>query len=243
VTDLRVMTYNVRSLRDDVDAVAAVVRESAPDVLLVQEAPRFLRWRSKRAALARRCGLVVGTADRPGGLCVMTALRVEIMSTSFALLPKTPQRHQRAVVSAVVRLGGIEWRVVSTHLSTDPAERVRHLPAIWSAVADDSAEPLVIGADVNEDPIGPVFGELAATLQDCFDVAGVGNGLTSPAISPRRRLDAIFADRAVTVVSCEAVSTPSVETASDHRPVLAVLRPPNGPREDAPEDAREVTSG
>jgi endonuclease/exonuclease/phosphatase family metal-dependent hydrolase len=223
VTELRVMTYNVRSLRDDVEAVAAVVRESAPDVLLVQEAPRFLRWRSKRAALARRCGLVVGTADRPGGLCVMTALRVDVVSTSFALLPKTPQHHQRAVASAVIRLGGTMWRVVSTHLSTDPEERVRHLPAIWSALPADSDAPLVIGADVNEGPTGPVFGELAGKLQDCFAVAGEGDGLTSTAVNPRRRLDAIFADRSLEVVSCEAVSTQGVETASDHRPVLAVL--------------------
>jgi endonuclease/exonuclease/phosphatase family metal-dependent hydrolase len=68
-----------------------------------------------------------------------------------------------------------------------------------------------------------VFAELAGQLQDCFAIAGVGEGLTSPAVSPRRRLDAIFADRSVQVVSCEAVSTQGVETASDHRPVLAVL--------------------
>jgi endonuclease/exonuclease/phosphatase family metal-dependent hydrolase len=153
----------------------------------------------------------------------MTALRVDVVSTSFTLLPKTPRRHQRAVASAVIRLGDTTWRMVSTHLSTDPAERVQHLPAIWSALPADAAEPLVVGADVNEGPNGPVFGELAAKLQDCFAVAGAGEGLTSPAVNPRRRLDAIFADPSVNVVSCEAVSTPGVETASDHRPVLAVL--------------------
>jgi endonuclease/exonuclease/phosphatase family metal-dependent hydrolase len=123
----------------------------------------------------------------------------------------------------VIRIGDATWRVVSTHLSTDPEERVRHLPAIWSALPADSTEPLVIGADVNEGPNGPVFGGLAATLQDCFAVAGVGDGLTSPAVDPRRRLDAIFAAPSLTVVSCEAVSVPAVTTASDHRPVLAVL--------------------
>jgi endonuclease/exonuclease/phosphatase family metal-dependent hydrolase len=121
------------------------------------------------------------------------------------------------------------WRVVSTHLSTDPAERVRHLPAIWAALPSGAPEPLVVGSDVNEGPNGPVFEELAGRLQDCFAVAGAGDGLTSPAVSPRRRLDAIFADRSVQVVSCEAVSAPGVEAASDHRPVLAVLRHPNAP--------------
>jgi len=224
--ELRVMTFNVRSLRDDVEALAMAVRECAPDVLLVQEAPRFLRWRSKRAALARRCGLVVATADRPGGLCVMTNLRVDVVGTSFALLPKTSRRHQRVIVGATVSFGGVPWRVVTVHFSTDRDERRRHLPAIWSALSVDSSAPLIVGGDLNEPPAGPVFSELAGKLQDCFAVAGssVGGGLTSPAATPALRLDAILADPALTVVSCEAVSVTGVTTASDHRPVLAVLR-------------------
>jgi endonuclease/exonuclease/phosphatase family metal-dependent hydrolase len=219
------MTYNVRSLRDDVDSLSAVVQRHDPDVLLVQEAPRFLRWRSKRAALARRCGLVVATADRPGGLCVMTHLRVDLDSTSFVLLPKTPRRHQRAVVTATVTMRGATWRLASVHLSTDPAERQQHLPALLSALdAGEDSTPLVVGGDINEGPDGPVFGQLADRWQDSFAVAGRGDGLTSTAASPRRRLDAIFADRTVTVVSCEAIDTPGVVAASDHRPVLAVLR-------------------
>jgi len=218
------MTYNVRSLRDDIDALASVVRECAPDVVLVQEAPRFLRWRSKRAALARRCGLVVATADRQGGLLVMTALRIDVLSTSFSLLPKESGHHQRGVAQATVRSGGEVWRVASTHLSTYADERRRHLPRLQSILTADSSVPLVVGADINEDPTGPVFGELAATYQDCFAVAGSGAGLTSPSVGPRRRIDAVFADASLKVVSCEVVSTPGVEAASDHRPVLAVLR-------------------
>jgi endonuclease/exonuclease/phosphatase family metal-dependent hydrolase len=220
------MTYNVRSLRDDVDAVASVVRSCAPDVLLVQEAPRFLRWRSKRAALARRCGLVVATADRTGGLCVLTSLRVDIVSTSFTLLPKTSGRHQRVLVAATVKYRGALWRVVSVHFSTDGAERVRHLPAIWSALTADPSVPLIVGGDLNENPTGPVFSELAAKLQDCFAVAGRDGGFTSPAVSPVRRLDAILVDRSLTVVSCEAVDAEGVREASDHRPVLAVVSQP-----------------
>lgn len=229
--ELRVITYNVRSLRDDMAAIAAVVSAHDPDVLLVQEAPRFLRWRSKRAALARRCGLVVATADRPGGLMILTHLRAELRSTSFALLPKTPKRHQRAVVAATVAVRGAVWRVASIHLSTDAAERAAHLPALLTALErpsgampGEAAASLVVGGDVNEGPDGPVFGDLAGRWQDCFAVAGTGDGLTSPAASPQRRLDAVFAQPGVTVVSCEALGDPGVTAASDHRPVLAVLR-------------------
>jgi endonuclease/exonuclease/phosphatase family metal-dependent hydrolase len=223
VPQLRVMSYNVRSLRDDVDAIARVVRRCAPDVLLVQEAPRFLRWRSKRAALARQCGMVVATADRPAGLCVLTSLRVEVKSTRFTLLPKENGRHQRALAAAVVVLGGVAWRVVTTHFSTNPGERQAHLPAIRSALGADAATPLVIGGDFNEEPNGAVFSELTATYQDCFAAAGEGDGSTSPASAPRRRIDAILVDSSVTVVSCAAVDGDGVDVASDHRPVLAVV--------------------
>jgi endonuclease/exonuclease/phosphatase family metal-dependent hydrolase len=222
--ELRVMTYNVRSLRDDVDALASIIRSRAPDVLLVQEAPRFLRWRSKRAAFAREAGLVVGTTDRPGGLCIMTSMRTEISDPGFALLPLGSGKHRRAMAFATVTTGGVTWRVGCTHLSTDAAERQAHLPAIAAAVAAQPDLPLVIGGDLNEDPGGPSYTALSSSLSDCFAAAGTGTGLTSPANGPRRRLDAIFADRAVTVVSCEVVEALDAASASDHLPVLAVLR-------------------
>lgn len=222
--ELRVMTYNVRSLRDDVEAIGAVVRACAPDVLLVQEAPRFLRWRSKRAKLARLCGLVVATTDRSGGLCIMTSLRVDVQATSFSLLPKQSRRHQRAIVGATVTAGGLAWRVMSTHLSVDAAERQWHLPALHAVLSVRSDAPTILGGDLNEDPVGPVFSDLANRLQDSFAVAGTGDGNTAPAASPRRRIDAVLVDPKLTVVSCEVVAVPGVETASDHRPVIATVR-------------------
>jgi endonuclease/exonuclease/phosphatase family metal-dependent hydrolase len=222
--ELRVLTYNVRSLRDDLDALARVVRRCAPDVMLVQEAPRLLRWRSKRAALARRCGLVVATTDRPGGLCILTALRVDLISTSFALLPRTPRHHQRALVGATVACGGAHWRVMSVHMSTDEAERRGHLEAVESALSHPEDEaPLIVGGDINEDPGGPMFSLLSGRLQDAFGLVGSGHGFTSPSMSPRRRLDAIFAESPIEVRSCEVVDGPDVGEASDHLPVLAVL--------------------
>src|SRR5436190_15292314 len=97
---LRLVSYNIRSLRDDPMAVAAVIRALSPDVVCVQEAPRFLRWRSKRAALARHSGLVVATEDRVGGLAILAAFRTDVLDRSFTALTKAPKLHQRALVTA-----------------------------------------------------------------------------------------------------------------------------------------------
>lgn len=225
MAELRLLTYNVRSLRDDVDAVAEVIRSCAPDVVCVQEAPRMLRWRSKRAALARRSGLVVATADRPGGLMLMTSLAVKVMSTRFTLLPKTRDLHQRAVAMAELELGGRRWAIACVHLGVDAEERSRHLQPLYEFV-DENEAPLVVAGDFNNEPDGPIWQSLAGRMQDAYAVAPDGPAETYPARRPRRRIDGVFADRAIDVVACHAVHDKPdlLVAASDHLPVLAVLR-------------------
>ncbi|MDQ1695064.1 MAG: hypothetical protein QOJ03_417 [Frankiaceae bacterium] len=224
MAELRLLSYNVRSLRDDAWAVSDVIRACAPDVVAVQEAPRFLRWRSKRAELARRSALLVATADRPGGLMLMTTLATTVVGTSFTLLPKSPRLHQRAVCTADVELHGARWRVASIHFSLDRDERQRHLPAFRAAVGSDSS-PLVVAGDVNEGPKGAVWQALSEQWQDAYAVAPSGEGDTFSTHNRRKRIDGIFADRRVEVVECRVVDdVEGVTAASDHYPVLAVLR-------------------
>jgi endonuclease/exonuclease/phosphatase family metal-dependent hydrolase len=224
VSELRVLTYNVRALRNDAAAVSEVMAACRPDVVCVQEAPRFLRWRSRRAAMARAAGLVVATANRPAGLVVFVSLRVQVTATSFTLLPKSPRLHQRAVCIADVRVDGATWRVASSHLSLDDAERRRHLPVVWSALGEDTAG-VVLGVDVNEKPDGQVWRELSTRLTDAWWATRTGAGNTYSAAAPHKRIDGLFVGSGVEVVECRAVDdVPLVEAASDHLPVLAVLR-------------------
>ncbi|HEX3825104.1 MAG TPA: hypothetical protein VHV79_11630 [Mycobacteriales bacterium] len=191
MSELRVMTLSVGSSGAGIEALGEFVRSCVPDVLLVQAAPQFLRWRSKRAAIARVCGLVVATADRPGGLCVMTALRVDVVDTSFSLLTKESRRLESAISAATVRSGGVMSRVASMQLGADAGERRLQLPALVSALSAGSTVPLVVGGILNEGPGQPVFDEVAERWPCC---------LAAPATGP-----ALFADRSLSVVSCEAV--------------------------------------
>jgi len=223
MSEIRLLTYNIRALRDDADAVSAVIRALSPDVVCVQEAPRFMRWRSKRAAVARKAGLVVATADRPAGLMLMTSLRATVVSTNFVLLSKRPKLHQRGVCAALLDIGGVRWHIASVHLSLSDEERQIHLPELWSAVG--TVGPLVVAGDINEEPGGPVWTELGTRLVDAWETTRTGNGLTYSASSPRKRIDAIFVDKGVEVLECRVVDdVPGVTVASDHLPVLAVLR-------------------
>ena len=83
--DLRVLSWNVRGLRDDTRTLARIVRDLDPDVMCVQEAPKYLRWRSKCAALARDCGLFYVTGGgTTGGSALLASLRVDVRRSAEA---------------------------------------------------------------------------------------------------------------------------------------------------------------
>ncbi|HEY3688471.1 MAG TPA: endonuclease/exonuclease/phosphatase family protein [Streptosporangiaceae bacterium] len=219
------MSYNVRALRDDVAALARVVRAQAPDVLCVQEAPRFARWRTRRADLARRFGMYVAAGERTGGLAIFASLRAAVVRAEYHVLSHVPRLHRRALAVAVLDIAGAGPVIAaSTHLDLDPAARLRHAAEIEAILADVHRRhdaPLVLAGDLNEGPDGPAWRRLATGRTG----APPGAAPTFPAYDPHRRIDAIFVTpplRARTT-GVSAPPEPDVVRASDHRPVTADL--------------------
>lgn len=224
---LSVLSYNVRSLRDGREGVAQVIRETAPDLVCVQEAPRFLRWRSRCAALARRSGMVVaggGGGDAHGNL-LLCQLGIEIERTAQIPLTHRARTHHRAASVAVCSARGQRFALVGTHLDLAAPDRLRHVhelfPKLHEVIGADL--PLILGADVNETPGEQAWAVMGSRLRDTFATAGAGSAETFPAAAPRRAIDGIFADRRFRITSCRVVDHALVPTASDHRPVLATL--------------------
>ncbi|MGR6969937.1 endonuclease/exonuclease/phosphatase family protein [Streptomyces cynarae] len=230
---LRVLSYNIRSMRDDNDALARVIRACAPDLVLVQEAPRFFRWRKKLARLAAASGLVIlsggATAAGPALLC---SLRATVERTEDVLLPLTPGLHRRGFATAVVRFGGARLGVVGCHLSLQDDERYEQGGMLLDRLAAMGVEHAIAGGDLNETPDGPTFKRLAADLQDAWATAPWGGEHTWTRSGPPRRIDAVFATRGIEVLGCgvplghPGVAERDLTAATDHLPVLAALRVP-----------------
>ncbi|MFI9765619.1 endonuclease/exonuclease/phosphatase family protein [Streptomyces sp. NPDC052415] len=230
---VRVLSYNIRSMRDDTAALARVIRACAPDLVLVQEAPRFFRWRKKLARLARASDLVVltggGTAAGPAILC---GLRATVERTEDVLLPLTPGMHRRGFATAVVRFGSARVGVLSCHLSLQKDERYDQGGMLLDRLAALGVRHAIAGGDLNERPHGRTFRRLADDLQDCWAVAPWGGEYTSTPADPHQRIDAILATKGIEVLSCgvpldhPGVSGADLVRATDHLPVLAVLRVP-----------------
>ncbi|MFF2849489.1 endonuclease/exonuclease/phosphatase family protein [Streptomyces sp. NPDC058001] len=230
---VRVLTYNIRSMRDDFAALTRVIRACAPDLVLLQEAPRFFRWRKKLARLAAATDLVVlsggATAAGPALLC---SLRATVERTEDVLLPLTPGEHRRGFATAVVRFGRARLGVLSCHLSLREDERYEQGGMLLDRLAGLGVAHAVAGGDLNDRPDGRTFRRLAASLQDGWAVKPWGGEQTFTPEEPRRRIDAIFATAGVEVLGCgvpteqPGVTRADLRAATDHLPVLAALRIP-----------------
>ena len=103
---IRVLSYNIRSMRDDTAALARVITPAPPT------------WYSSRRHRASSAGArswpgsppppawrSCPAAPRPPGPALLCSLRATVERTEDVLLPLTPGLHRRGLATAVVRFG------------------------------------------------------------------------------------------------------------------------------------------
>ncbi len=152
--------------------MTTLVRSLRPDVMIVQEAPRRFRWRSKCAQLARRFGLVYACGGLPSlGNLVLTNLRVSVHDTWCVQYPLSPGRHLRGAAVARCSVAGRQFAVAGTHLSTDPQERPVQAAALVRVLSEVDV-PLVLGADLNDTEGSTAWRMVASGLTDAAVAAG-----------------------------------------------------------------------
>ncbi|MGI5483200.1 endonuclease/exonuclease/phosphatase family protein [Streptomyces lavendofoliae] len=235
---VRVLSYNVRSMRDDEDALARVIRACAPDIVFIQEAPRFFRWRKHAARLASKSDLLVlGGGATAAGPLLLCSLRATVERTEDVLLPLTPGLHRRGFATAVVRVGGVRLGLLGCHLSLQARERYDQAGMLLDRLAALDAPHAIAAGDINDEPDGRAFRRLAAGLQDCWSVQPWGGEHTWNPAGPHKRIDAVFATKGIEVLGCgvprprdlPGITDADLRAATDHLPVLAALRVPPEP--------------
>ncbi|WP_394214401.1 endonuclease/exonuclease/phosphatase family protein [Brachybacterium vulturis] len=230
--ELRILSWNLWELRGDLVALIEAARDLRPDVLLIQEAPRFVLSTARLQWLARRTGrrvLLGGAGGR--GLAILATEEVAAQVIRRGTHPVTQTMsdlnsiYPRGV--AAVRLsipGGGAVVVASTHLALQEENRLRHAEHL-AALVRGAGAPVIVGGDLNETADGAARRLLAPLLSDPVDGADPA-GHTFPAASPSRRIDAVLVTDGVRVLDARAVrSTRTVAGerlpgASDHLPTL-----------------------
>lgn len=226
---LRILAWNLWELRGDLSALVETIWDLAPDVLLVQEAPRFVLPAARLDWLARQVDrrvLLGGAGGR--GLAILATDAVAAQVIRRGAHPVAQQltdlnsTYPRGV--AAVRLsipGGGAVVVASTHLALQEDNRRAHAEHL-SALVRGAGAPVIVGGDLNETADGAARTFLAPLLRD----PAAQSELTFPAAGPQRRIDAVLVTDGVRVEQARAVrSTARVDAerlsgASDHLPTL-----------------------
>jgi endonuclease/exonuclease/phosphatase family metal-dependent hydrolase len=86
------------------------------------------------------------------------------VSAGALRLSREATRHRRGVAHALLDVAGVQVAVASLHMSLYADERARHLPAVLSVVEQYGA-PVVLAGDLNEQPDGAVWRELAVVTR------------------------------------------------------------------------------
>jgi endonuclease/exonuclease/phosphatase family metal-dependent hydrolase len=221
---VRVMTYNIWMGGRRGQPLHDVVRAAAVDVLLVNETPKVPvvgERRCRRLCAAWGLHLVSGGRSAGSNLVAVSA-RVEVVAGGAHRLRQPVGQPRRGVAWAQLSVTGAHLGVVSCHLSLDPARRLQEVEDVL-AVAARLSGPVLVGGDLNEPPGGRVWRRLAAAG---FRDHGDDGWSTFPADAPRARIDALLVRGAAEVSSHGDPGVPRalMAAASDHLPVLAVLR-------------------
>jgi endonuclease/exonuclease/phosphatase family metal-dependent hydrolase len=230
---VRILTYNVRSLRDDRAALARVVRSCAPDVVCVQESPRFFGWRRAARTMAASFGLkiVAGGADASGNL-LLAGPNVKVEDTEVLFLEHRRGYHLRGLALAALKIGDSRFTIAGTHLSMNLEQRVHQAGEVLGHL-DGFAErnrtkARILAGDFNSHPGSVEWTVITDRLADAWMLAPVGAEFTSTGKNPYQRLDAVFVSKDIHVVRAgvptDLVSQADTALATDHLPVLAVVR-------------------
>lgn len=224
--EVTVMTYNIWWPHHR-DEVARVVRELAPDVLVVNETPKaplIWRWRCRRLVEGWGMRYVAGGRNAGSNL-ICVSDRVAVVATSVRRLRQPLCKPRRGVVTARLRVAGAELAVVGVHLSLIASSRPSEA-AVAVAGAAALSGLVVMAGDLNEEPHGrawQVFRE-AGYADAAAGSEGAAGEPTYPSWRPVKRIDALLV-RGLEVRDAGVPDLPAgvLAAASDHLPVLAHL--------------------
>jgi endonuclease/exonuclease/phosphatase family metal-dependent hydrolase len=230
---VRVLSYNIHHAegidgRLDLERIAKTIQSVQPDIVALQEVDARVE-RSKGIdqpqELARMTGMKVAfgpNIDLQGGQYGNAVLsRGQQTRSENRALPNIDQGEQRGVLEVLVQQDAQTLRVLATHFDhrRDAKERLASIDQINRMVAEQKNTPSLLIGDLNAEFSSEVLDRARAL----WKVTNRERMPTIPVTKPERQIDFVLCyppDRwHVTEVKVldEAV-------ASDHRPILAVLR-------------------
>ena len=243
-----VLVYNIHAGKDakgvdNLERVAAIVRDSKADVVLLQEVDNGTTRSGKVDQTARLrqltgfSGAFGKTIDYQGGEYGIAILsRWPITSDTLIHLvvdssgiSSGVSHEARGALVAVLRSPTGSLRVVNTHLDASRTDsfRIQEVRTVLQVASKqqfvrqvtvpDIWRTLFVGGDFNSEPKSSVHAAvISAGWRDAFDECGRGRGLSFPEDRPVKRIDYLFIQGDTRCAEARVLDV----QASDHRPVV-----------------------
>jgi endonuclease/exonuclease/phosphatase family metal-dependent hydrolase len=238
--ELTLVSYNIHSGigtdgRFDLPRIGAVLQELGPDVVALQEVGDFrgvTAHGEHPETLAEMLGLHMAfgpNVERDGrryGNAVLSKLPIQ-RSRNYDLSVR--RREPRGALRCDLELGGgAVLHLFCLHLGLGVTERKAQEALLLSAdILRDAvrAHPVVVCGDFNYWWPGSIPALVRGAIHDAALVVGKRNA-TFPARRPFLRLDRVYVDAGVKVLSVRAHRTPLATAASDHLPLVVRVETP-----------------
>jgi endonuclease/exonuclease/phosphatase family metal-dependent hydrolase len=238
-TEFRVMSYNIHHANPpskpdfiDLQAVANVIKNAKADLVALQEIDVHTTRSGKEINQAEELGKLTGmkayfarAIDYGGGeygVAVLSRYPMsEISNTPLPTKESTKGEHRTLGKVTITAPGGKQMVFAFTHLDAQRADtnRLLQVSRINELLATEK-RPVIVAGDLNAVAGTPVIDILdkqftRSCVRDC--------GFTIPQVNPNKTIDFIAYSPAgaFNVISHEVIAE---QYASDHRPVMAVLR-------------------
>ena len=235
-----VMSWNIAAGGGNLSRIAEKIGESNVDIAALQEVD--VRWSERSAfvdqadSLAKLLKMSVRFApiysipdtlrrSREFGVAILS--RYPIVTWRNHEITRLSTQQQNAApakapgfLEAVIDVRGTKVRAFSTHLDYRADPRVRTMQvAEMLSVIQQAKMPTILAGDLNAPPDAPEL-EPLWILRDAAP-AWDGGATTYPAQSPVKRIDYVLVSDEFTVTGARVEAT----DASDHRPVIMVMKP------------------
>jgi endonuclease/exonuclease/phosphatase family metal-dependent hydrolase len=236
------MTYNVHRCvgldgRMDVRRIAAVIAESQPDIVALQELD-VGRARTQGVDQAHAIADLLGMAFH-----FNAALKVEEELYGDALLtvyperlvkagplpglPTLPRLEPRGALWVAVEIDGVEVQVLNTHLGLLAREQAAQADALtgpsWIGGIEDPARTILVG-DFNATAGSGPHKRFTSRLRDAQESTPGRSLPTFPSLFPMLRIDHAFVGPAIEVTRVDVPQSQLARTASDHLPLVVDFR-------------------
>ncbi len=208
---VRVVTYNMNHAvgsdgNINIERIADVINESEADIVALQEVDRWVSNSGSIDMMSRLSDLTGMTyafcrnADKGGGVTGNGLLtRFPILEEKSILPEGSDSDHDRSMM-LVLDVRGTSLMVINTEFarSRNDSNQIAGIRRILAETQGSGYVPVVYCGSFNTDSTDPTIAPPADGLEDCWNVAGTGNGYTYPSASPVRRVDYIFVSKTQT---------------------------------------------